>query len=344
MRTYNTIWNNYVIGQLLQLIWVLLLPVINFVANNDSRHFIGVVATIILSTAFLISTIYFDDITALFQQRKTMTLANFSYGGLVGFLLFKDGITVLEVGVPELSLSVIVLFLFQTALLIYKFQLHLVNQNSLSEHYALVSTYSSYIEKFGTYILLSLFITSVVLNLMLNLSMLFTVSFLVPLAYLVMSLAMYNDPLSSTVVGQKIQAVALLSGGSTKYLHVFMSSGQSVLENNDFIQLMEGLDHLMAEISYSNTKIRSISSDDILVMVEPCGSDALVFVLQYRAPILGKVIRRLASKIVANQISSQEEFSALVESSLLKTRQNLRIIPKIDDTNVVVMNDNAYTN
>ncbi len=317
-KSYSSTKYYYLLAQLLQLLWAILLPITNIIIiNPDINHITGIIGTVSLSLSMLLNQFYFDDVTARYIERITLTLGVFAFGGLLGFILSEDGIQILGNGVITLSSPVLILFLVQSALLIFRFNKHIQNQNSLSDHYGIKITYSGYVERFGIYILAVLFLVSIIINFILSLDILFSVSFIIPLGYLVISLALYNDPLSSAIVGQKISAVALLSSGETKFLHILDSSGKSIAQTEDFSMFLNEMSLLMVEIAKSETIVRSLSTKDVLIMFEPCGDNILIFIMQYRGPLLRKLIRKMAKQIYTKKITTQEAFSKLVEESIL---------------------------
>lgn len=341
-RTYRSIKHPLVISTILIFIWAFILIFTNILIEDQAISGpLSIVGVLFLSSSLFLNHFHFDDQTALFRQRFTMLLASLAYGATIASLIYEDAITRDVIGTAQVKVIVLVSLLIQAGLMVYRFYFHLVNQNSLSQHYALQSRYSSIFEKYGIFFVVIIFIVSALIAFALHIPLISGYYILIPSGYLMIIFLLYKDPLSSAPIGQKINLVALLSDNKIKYIHNLASQEESLAQREDFGPFLSDINQLLQEIARSEANVRSISTNDVLVMFEPCGNDILVFILQYRGPTLSKLLVSLSKKIISYNVSTQNEFSSLVESTLLRTKQDLRVISLVNKSWVILVNEHA---
>ncbi len=211
-RAYRSIKHTLVISSILIFIWSFILIFTNILIRDQViTEPLSIVGVFILSSSLFLNHFHFDDQTALFRQRITMLLGSFAYGTTIASLIYKNSITRNDLGTARVELIVLVSLLIQAGLMVYRFYFHLVNQNSLSQHYALQSRYSSLFEKYGVFFVFIIFLVSALIAFALKIPLISGYYILIPSGYFIIIFLLYKDPLSSAPIGQKIHLVALLS-------------------------------------------------------------------------------------------------------------------------------------
>ena len=160
-RIYKSIKHPLVLSMFLLFVWSLTLIFTNIILDDiDIIRPIGFIGLLALSSSFYLAHYHFDDLTALYKQRISMSIGSISYGTAMATFIYENGVFRQTKGPARIGIIILIPLFVQSGSMIYRFYLHIVNQNSLTQHYALQSRYSSFVEKYGVFILIMLFVIS----------------------------------------------------------------------------------------------------------------------------------------------------------------------------------------
>ncbi|MHA2027871.1 MAG: hypothetical protein ACXAC2_17225 [Candidatus Kariarchaeaceae archaeon] len=283
------------------------------------------------STVVLVSGLYFlhyfhDEISVDYRQRKTMTFASLVWGMNIGLVLLDGAIKIKsDPFVPVLHPYFGLLITWQAALLIHRITSHIINMGMLSDHFGIEGKVKPRFREGVQKILYVFLFFSAISYILIEDQPSTNLTLIISFGGLLLSILYNKDPLSSLPFTQKIEAIALIREDNVEFLQVFESSGNSIAKQEDFGILVTTLIQFFKEMIKSETRIRSISTNDVLVMFEPCGTDYLILVLKYRAPLIRRILKLVATEVVRNKPDNEYQFSMIVNKYLL-----FRPITKID--------------
>lgn len=283
------------------------------IANNISK-----ISTIVLVTGLYLLHYFHDEISAEYRQRKTMVIASLIWGMNVGVTLIDGSIKIRDDPfVPVLHPLFGLLITGQSVLLIHRITSHNITMGNLSNHYGIKekvpARYREYLQR-----ILYVFLFFTALSYIIIDNQASTAStVIIPVGGLFLALLYNRDPLSSLPIAQPIEAIALIREDKVRFLHVLDSTGESVVKQENFGILMITLSKFFKEMMKSETKIRSISTHDVLVMFEISGKDYIVLILKRRAPLIRKILKLVVTEIGLNNPQDDISFSNLINKYLL---------------------------
>lgn len=292
--------------------------VLHNITDNDQALVVARISSVFLSTGMYLLHYFHDEISAEYRERKTMTLASIVWGTILGAAWLHGSIKIDDnIHAPVVHPLFGLLFVLQAGLLIYRVTSHIITMGRLSDHYGVEGRipfkYRILIQR-----ILYIFVAIGALNyIFISDSPSTPFSFLIAVGGFLLAILYNRDPLSSLPIAQPMQALAMLREGEVLYLHVFSSSGETVAQQEDFGALMTTLGQFYREIMRSETRIRSISTKDVLLMFEMAGEDYLVLVLKHRAPLVRRILRSVAGAVIRENPMDQVEFSGIVQRYLL---------------------------
>ncbi len=282
-------------------------------ALNVSRF-----STIVLVTGLYLLHYFHDEISAEYRQRKTMVFASLVWGMNIGVTWIDGAIEIHEDPfVPVLHPLFGLLITWQSALLIHRITSHNITMGKLSHYYGIEgmveARYRVYLQRVLFIFLFFTALSYIVFSEQPSTSS----TVIIPIGGLFLALLYNRDPLSSLPIAQPIEAIALIRNDQVKFLHVLEYTGQSVVKQENFGTLMTTLTQFFKEMMRSESRIRSISTHDILVMFELCGKDYIVLVLKHRAPLIRRILKLVATEIAQNNPEDDNSFSLLINKFLL---------------------------
>lgn len=317
-KYYSGMGFTIIFSYLLVLCYSILEIVIYFSNNEDQALTISKFSTIVLVTGIYFLHYFHDEISAEYRQRKTMTFASLVYGMTIGATFLDDTIQIrTNPMVPILHPYFGLLITWQSALLIHRITSHIINMGELSDHYGIEGRVKP---KFRATVQKTLYVFlafSAAGYLIIDDQPSTNLTLIIAIGGLLLAILYYRDPLSSLPISQPIEAIALIRNENVKYLHVLESSGNSIARHDDFGILVTTLVQFFTEMMKSETRIRSISTEDVLIMFEVSGSDNLILLLKHRSPLVRRIFKLVATEIVRQNPQSEYEFSMIVNKYLL---------------------------
>jgi len=311
----------------LLIIWIGL-DLFNYYLQDESKLLIVQLATVALSTSLYSLHWFYDDVSAIFRQRKTMTLGSALYGSVIGIVWIEGSAPAVNligenyVGLAEIHVVLAGLILAQALLTLNRILNHVKNQFGLAEHYGLMTAnQSKFIVKYMIAVFPILILGSLIYitaprwtNLKL---IVVPFHIIIPIGYFVLSLLIRSSIVSSMSISQPLQAIALVSDNGIKYIHIFVNEGGSVVEDEYFGEFSVQISQLFQEIVNTEGRMVSISTGDVVVVFEKCGDDELILILNQRGPQIHRLLRNTAKLITGENEINGAKFSELVEKNML---------------------------
>ncbi|MHA2501377.1 MAG: diacylglycerol/lipid kinase family protein [Candidatus Kariarchaeaceae archaeon] len=296
------------------LVWISLdFVLLNFVNDISQALQLSSISASFLTTGLYLTHYFYDELSASYRQRKTMTLASIIFGLNLGMSWISSQISVdLTRGVKVSSILVLML-LIQGIILSHRIVRHLQNQVKLTDHYDIPSIF-----KKGTFVPIILPIVFVTISAILVYLFTdftpYTTPFylIVAFGYLFLSMISSRDPLSSMPVAQPLEAIALISENEDEQFR-YIFAKESAIDEENFGDFIRGVGGLLTEIIKSESRIVSFNSIDLVVMFEPIGERTLVLILKKRNPGIRTLLERAANSFTQSMPSSNIEFIARVK-------------------------------
>ncbi|MCE7737680.1 MAG: hypothetical protein GPJ54_22505 [Candidatus Heimdallarchaeota archaeon] len=320
--TFNTYYSGIgftIMSSYLLIVIYSILEVIIYNSNNESQALnISKFSTMVLVTGLYFLHYFHDEISAAYKQRKTMTFASLVYGMNIGAIFLEDTVTIIgDPFVPVLHPYFGLLITWQATLLIHRITSHLINMGELSDYYGIEGKVNPKFRK-GVQKTLYIFLAfSAISYLIIDEQPSTNLTLVIAVGGLLLATLYNRDPLSSLPIAQPIEAIALIREERVKYLEVFESSGKSIAKQDDFGILVSTLIQFFTEMMKSETRIRSISTNDVLIMFEISGFDYLILVLKNRSPLVRRILKLVSTEILDQNPQSDYEFSMIVNKYLL---------------------------
>ncbi len=319
-------FNNYYAGMGFTIIsaysLLLMYPILETViwanASSESASTISRFSTCVLAFGLYLLHYFHDEISAVYRQRKTMTLASLIFGLIIGGIWLENAVKISQSSrAPIVHPLMGLLIITQAGLLIQRVTSHSITMGELSKHFNIESTVQPYMRVlFQRLIFIFLGISSLSFIFMKNIvSTPFTL--LITVGIVLLAILYKKDPLTSIPIAQPLQAAALIREGSVMFLHVFEASGKTVAEKDEFGRLITELAKFFKEIMKTNSPIRSISTPDILLKFENCNTDHLILILKHQSPLVRRILQIVATAIIRLNPTTNKEFSQIIEQYLL---------------------------
>jgi len=303
---------------LLIVIYTVLEITIYFSNNKSEALYISKFSTIILVSGLYFLHYFHDEISAAYRQRKTMTLASLVCGMNIGAIFLDDTVNLMgHPFIPVLHPYFGLLITWQATLLIHRITSHIINMGQLSDYYGIKGRLNP---KLGELVQKSLYIFlafSALSYLIIDNQPSTILTLVISIGGLLLAILYNRDPLSSLPIAQPIEAIALIRKEQVKFLQVFQSSGNSIARQDDFGILILTLIQFFTEMMKSETRIRSISTNDVLIMFENSGTDYLILVLKNRSPLVRRILKLVSTAILQQDPQNDYEFSMIVDKYLL---------------------------
>lgn len=309
-----TIMSSY----LLIVIYTVLEIIIYYSTNESEALYISKFSTIVLVSGLYFLHYFHDEISAAYKQRKTMTIASLVFGMNIGAIFLEDTVKIIgDPFTPVLHPIFGLLITWQATLLIHRITSHIINMGDLSDYYGIEGKVNPKFRKGVQKILYVFLAFSAISYLIIDEQPSTNLTLVIAIGGLLLAILYNRDPLSSLPIAQQIEAIALIREERVKYLEVFESSGNSIASQDDFGILVSSLIQFFTEMMKSKTRIRSISTSDVLIMFEISGFDYLILVLKNRSPLVRRILKLVSTEIVHQNPQSDYEFSMIVNKYLL---------------------------
>lgn len=315
---YSGIGVTIMASYLLIVVYTFLEIIIYNSTDKNEALYISKFSTIVLVSGLYFLHYFHDEISAGYKQRKTMTFASLVFGMNIGAIFLKDTIKIIgDPFTPVLHPYFGLLITWQAILLIHRITSHIINMGELSDYYGIEGKVNPNFRK-GVQKTLYVFLAfSAISYLIIDEQPSTNLTLIISGGGLLLAILYNRDPLSSLPIAQPIEAIALIREERVKYLQVFESSGNSIANQDDFGILVSTLIQFFTEMMKSETRIRSISTKDVLIMFEISGFDYLILVLKNRSPLVRRILKLVSAEIVQRNPQSDYDFSMIVNKYLL---------------------------
>lgn len=281
-----------------------------------------IISVLLLSSAIFFLHNFYDELSASYRQRKTMTLGSLLYGLVLGSISVPEFIQLAPQREILTNPVVASLILGQAALAIYRIIRHFNHQASLSEYYGISSAINSekirYIKLAYAVLLifgLMLGVARPVFGWLIGLADPFIL--VNPIAFLLLAVLSYYDPISSLPVAQRINIAALIDFESpnNRLEYVFSSTfATKGTELNDFIRDIQSL---IQELIQSSSSVRSIATHDVFVMFETCDNKLLMLIMERPSNLIAALLKRTAAALKEFQVISPQDFAKIIEANII---------------------------
>jgi len=317
---YSGIGFNIILAYIIVIIYLFMEIRIYYSTNAEDAKMLSKISSGILGFGLYLLHYFHDEVSAVYRQRKTMTLSSIVFGMVLAGAWLEGVVKINTIDghfVPQINPIYGMLIIFQASLLIYRVIQNTMTLGELSDHYGIKSAVPIEARRLlqrGLYVFQAVAVlTFIVIENVVSTPF----AILISLGLFGLSLMYFRDPLSTLPIGQPIQALALIRDEQVIFLHTFSSADTHLSERENFGPIMISLGKLYGEIMQSQATIRSISTEEVLVMFENAGDDYLVMILKYRAPLVRRILKSAAVVLQKELPQTQLEFSNWVNKQIL---------------------------